>query len=214
MAEKKVSYYQQNGLQKGMVFIVKLEKPVILASGSPRRRELLAQANFTFTVCPAKGEEHTTKTLPYEIVCELSHQKALEIAQTQKNACYVIGADTIVAFENHILGKPKNPADAIRMVSMLQGNTHQVYTGVTLIEICADGILREKTFYEETRVHVCPMTKEDIASYVATGEPLDKAGAYGIQGAFSIYISGIEGDYFNVVGLPISRLYHEIKMWL
>ncbi|MFQ9163268.1 MAG: Maf family protein [Lachnospiraceae bacterium] len=186
-----------------------LTKPVILASGSPRRKELLALAGFSFTVCPANGEEVTTKTLPYDIVCELAHQKAFEIAKAQKAPCYVIGADTIVAFENRILGKPKDSEDAIRMVSMLQGSTHQVYTGVTLIEVCADGSLREKSFYEETNVHVCQMTKDEIASYVATGEPLDKAGAYGIQGTFSIYVSGIEGDYFNVVGLPISRLYHE-----
>ena len=192
-----------------MVLIVKLEKNVILASGSPRRKELLAQAGFTFTVCPAKGEERTTKTLPCDIVCELSHQKALEIAKAQNAPCYVIGADTIVAFENRILGKPKDNTDAVRMVSMLQGNTHQVYTGVTLIEVCEDKSLREKSFYEETNVHVCPMTENEISTYVATGEPLDKAGAYGIQGAFSIYVSGIEGDYFNVVGLPVSRLYHE-----
>lgn len=192
-----------------MVFTVKLEKTILLASGSPRRKELLTQAGFSFTVCPAKGEERTTKTLPCDIVCELSHQKALEIAKSQKNTCYVIGADTIVAFKNCILGKPKDRADTIRMVSMLQGNTHQVYTGVTLIEVCENGSLREKSFYEETNVHVCPMSETEIANYVATGEPLDKAGAYGIQGAFSIYVSGIEGDYFNVVGLPISRLYHE-----
>ena len=151
----------------------------------------------------------STKTLPCDIVCELAHQKAFEIAKAQKAPCYVIGADTIVAFENRILGKPKDSADAVRMVSTLQGSTHQVYTGVTLIEVCADGSLREKSFYEETNVHVCQMTKDEIASYVATGEPLDKAGAYGIQGTFSIYVSGIEGDYFNVVGLPVSRLYHE-----
>ena len=192
-----------------MVLIVKLEKNVILASGSPRRKELLAQAGFTFTVCPAKGEERTTKTLPCDTVCELSHQKAREIAKAQNAPCYVIGADTIVAFENRILGKPKDNTDAVRMVSMLQGNTHQVYTGVTLIEVCEDRSLREKSFYEETKVHVCPMTENEISTYVATGEPLDKAGAYGIQGAFSIYVSGIEGDYFNVVGLPVSRLYHE-----
>ena len=194
-----------------MVFIVEFYKNLLfLASGSPRRKELLTLAGFNFTVCPAKGEEVTTKkTLPCDIVCELAHQKAFEIAKAQKAPCYVIGADTIVAFENRILGKPKDSADAVRMVSMLQGSTHQVYTGVTLIEVCADGSLREKSFYEETNVHVCQMTKDEIASYVATGEPLDKAGAYGIQGTFSIYVSGIEGDYFNVVGLPVSRLYHE-----
>lgn len=156
-----------------------------------------------------RARKSPQKTLPCDIVCELAHQKAFEIAKAQKAPCYVIGADTIVAFENRILGKPKDSADAVRMVSMLQGNTHQVYTGVTLIEVCSDGSLHEKSFYEETNVHVCQMTKDEIASYVATGEPLDKAGAYGIQGTFSIYVSGIEGDYFNVVGLPVSRLYHE-----
>ena len=104
-----------------MVFIVNLTKPVILASGSPRRKELLALAGFNFTVCPAKGEEVTSKTLPCDIVCELAHQKAFEIAKAQKAPCYVIGADTIVVFENRILGKPKDSADAVRMVSMLQG---------------------------------------------------------------------------------------------
>ncbi|MFQ9547830.1 MAG: Maf family protein [Lachnospiraceae bacterium] len=182
-----------------------LTKPVILASGSPRRKELLALAGFNFTVCPAKGEEVTTKTLPYDIVCELAHQKAFEIAKAQTAPCYVIGADTIVAFENRILGKPKDSADAVRMVSMLQGSTHQVYTGVTLIEVCTDGSLREKSFYEETNVHVCQMTKDEIASYVATEnhlirlEPTD-------SGYFFNHVSGIEGDYFNVVGLPVSRL--------
>lgn len=188
-----------------------IQKPLILASGSPRRRELLSQAGFDFTVCPAKGEEHTSFTLPYDVVCELSRQKALEIAKLQAAPCYIIGADTIVSFQEQILGKPKDNDDAINMITLLQGNTHQVYTGVTLIEVTDDGKLRDFSFYEETNVHVCPMTKEEILSYVATGEPLDKAGAYGIQGAFSIYVSGIEGDYFNVVGLPVSRLYHEFK---
>ena len=197
-----------------MVVIVNLEKPIILASGSPRRRELLSQMGVDFTVCPAKGEELTTKTLPCDIVSELSHQKALEIAKAQNTPCYVIGADTIVSFENRILGKPKDSADAVRMVSMLQGNTHQVYTGVTLIEVGEAGVLREKSFYEETNVHVCSMTTDEITSYVATGEPLDKAGAYGIQGAFSIYVSGIDGDYFNVVGLPVCRLYHEFSKFV
>lgn len=188
---------------------MKLNKPVILASGSPRRKELLAQAGFSFTICPAKGEEKTTKSLPCDIVCELSRQKALEIARVQNTPCYVIGADTIVVFENKILGKPKDSADAVNMISMLQGNTHQVYTGVTFAEVCKGASIREMSFYEKTDVHVCAMSQDEIASYVSTGEPLDKAGGYGIQGAFCAYVSGIEGDYFNVVGLPVSRLYHE-----
>ena len=188
---------------------VVVESTGLFKTGELARKHIKAGAKKDVITCPAKGEEVTTKTLPCDIVCELAHQKAFEIAKAQKAPCYVIGADTIVAFENRILGKPKDSADAVRMVSMLQGNTHQVYTGVTLIEVCADGSLREKSFYEETNVHVCQMTKDENASYVATGEPQDKAGAYGIQGTFSIYVSGIEGNYFNVVGLPVSRLYHE-----
>ena len=192
-----------------MVFIVNLTKPVILASGSPRRKELLALAGFNFTVCPAKGEEVTSKTLPCDIVCELAHQKAFEIAKAQKAPCYVIGADTIVAFENRILGKPKDSADAVRMVSMLQGSTHQVYTGVTFAG-CIRGQQILHTFYEKTDVTFYPVTKEDLHAYVDSGDSLDKAGAYGIQGAFAIHVKGIEGDYNNVVGLPIARLYHEL----
>ena len=192
-----------------MVFIVNLTKPVILASGSPRRKELLALAGFNFTVCPAKGEEVTSKTLPCDIVCELAHQKAFEIAKAQKAPCYVIGADTIVVFENRILGKPKDSADAVRMVSMLQGNTHQVYTGVTFAG-CIRGQQILHTFYEKTNVTFYPVTKEDLHAYVDSGDSLDKAGAYGIQGAFAIHVKGIEGDYNNVVGLPIARLYHEL----
>ena len=192
-----------------MVFIVNLTKPVILASGSPRRKELLALAGFNFTVCPAKGEEVTTKTLPCDIVCELAHQKAFEIAKAQKAPCYVIGADTIVAFENRILGKPKDSADAVRMVSMLQGSTHQVYTGDTFAG-CIRGQQILHTFYEKTDVTFYPVTKEDLHAYVDSGDSLDKAGAYGIQGAFAIHVKGIEGDYNNVVGLPIARLYHEL----
>ena len=181
-----------------MVFIVNLTKPVILASGSPRRKELLAflPASILLSARQRARKSPQKRLFPCDIVCELAHQKAFEIAKAQKAPCYVIGADTIVAFENRILGKPKDSADAVRMVSMLEGSTHQVYTGVTLIEVCADGSLREKSFYEETNVHVCQMTKDEIASYVATGEPLDKAGAYGIQGTFSIYVSGIRRRLF------------------
>lgn len=193
---------------------MKIKKPIILASGSPRRKELMTQAGFAFTVQSAKAEERTTKTLPWEIVCELSRQKALEIASSAKKTCYVVGADTIVAFEGRILGKPRDTEDAIAMITMLQGRTHQVYTGVTLAEVQEDGSLRERTFFEQTNVHVCPMTPEEVRSYVSTGEPMDKAGGYGIQGAFSVYVSGIEGDYYNVVGLPVSRLYHEMAAFI
>lgn len=190
------------------------EKPVILASGSPRRRELMAQAGFTFTVQTAKGEEKTTKTLPREVVCELSRQKAMEIAHSVQSPCYVIGADTVVACEDRILGKPADEQQAFDMIDMLQGRAHQVYTGVTLVDVSESGVLRETSFSEKTIVHVCPMTPEEIRTYVATGESIDKAGGYGIQGAFCIYVSGIEGDYFNVVGLPVSRLTREFRRFI
>ena len=185
---------------------------IVLASGSPRRKELLARTGVVFSVVVSNGEEKTNLTDPAETVEKLSLDKAISVAarlENESEPCLIIGADTVVAFEGKILGKPSDEEDALDTLLKLQGKSHQVYTGVTLIEVCADGSLREKSFYEETNVHVCQMTKDEIASYVATGEPLDKAGAYGIQGTFSIYVSGIEGDYFNVVGLPVSRLYHE-----
>ena len=181
----------------------------ILASGSPRRQQLLCQITEDFSVLPSQIEERRDPSwTAQELPRQLAAQKALDVS-SRNPAALVIGADTIVSLDGTVLGKPRDEADAADMLRSLSGRTHQVYTGVTLIEVCADGSLREKSFYEETNVHVCQMTKDEIASYVATGEPLDKAGAYGIQGTFSIYVSGIEGDYFNVVGLPISRLYHE-----
>ena len=146
-----------------MVFIVNLTKPVILASGSPRRKELLALAGFNFTVCPAKGEEVTTKTLPCDIVCELAHQKAFEIAKAQKAPCYVIGADTIVVLDGKILGKPADEADARAMLASLSGRTHQVYTGVALFSV-KEGIIEKKTtFHECTDVTMVSMTEKEIA---------------------------------------------------
>ena len=125
--------------------------------------------------------------------------------------CLIIGSDTIVAVDGQILGKPKDAEDAKRMLRMLQGRAHEVYTGVTVLR---GGTEERRTFHEETKVLFFPMTEEDIETYVATNDPLDKAGAYGIQGFCARYIQGIEGDYNNVVGLPVGRLYQEIKDWL
>ena len=122
----------------------------------------------------------------------------------------VIGADTVVAFEDKILGKPKDEEDAKRMLFMLAGKRHSVYTGVSVMLIDKDGKAGIHTFYEKTDVVVCDMKEEEIDRYIATGEPLDKAGAYGIQGRFAIHIKEIIGDYNNVVGLPVSRLYQEL----
>lgn len=191
---------------------------IILASASPRRSELLGQAGFTFTVIPSKGEEIVTSTHPAQVVEELSRQKALEVAdrimggsEIVKDYDVVIGADTVVAADHQILGKPADHEDAAGMIRMLQGRIHQVYTGVTLIVRNKSGEVRTRTFHECTDVDVCPMTEEEISAYIDTPEPYDKAGAYGIQGSFGIYIKGIHGCYYNVVGLPISRLVHELR---
>ena len=183
-------------------------KQVILASASPRRQELLRQVGIEPKVEPSQLEEVITSRDPAQVVMELSGQKAADIAEKHRGENgVIIGADTVVAADGVILGKPKDRADAIKMIGMLQGRSHQVFTGVTLIEAVSG---RTITFYEKTDVHVYPMTQEQINSYADTGEPMDKAGAYGIQGSFAAYIRGIEGDYTNVVGLPVGRVCQEL----
>ncbi len=196
---------------------------IILASASPRRKELLEQIGVEFTICPAKGEEIITKTVPSEVVEELAKQKAEEIAAgilsyneehpelVTPQDCLVIGADTVVAYDGRILGKPADEADADGMLSMLAGHTHHVYTGVALVFVDASGRVGERIFHEETEVTMYPMTQKEIEDYIATGEPMDKAGAYGIQGRCAMHIEKIAGDYNNVVGLPVARLYQELK---
>ena len=196
---------------------------IILASQSPRRKELLEQIGLEFEICPAKGEEIITKTIPEEVVMELSKQKAEEVAAmvstyaqehkdiTTPSDILVIGADTVVAYDGKILGKPVDEADAKRMLTMLSGNTHSVFTGVTLVLIDKSGRAGELVFYEKTDVKMHEMTELEIDRYIATGEPMDKAGSYGIQGKCAIYIEKIEDDYNNVVGLPIARIYQELK---
>ncbi len=193
---------------------------VILASASPRRLELLRQVGIEPEVEPSHVEEVITSTVPDQVVMELSRQKAEDIAaQHSGEEVIVIGADTVVSFEGNILGKPKDEADAVRMIDMLQGHIHQVYTGVTLV-FCGkpsgkmtdpvENHPKTLTFAEKTDVSVCPMTKEQICDYVKTGEPMDKAGAYGIQGYFAAWVSEISGDYNNVVGLPAGKVYRTI----
>lgn len=199
---------------------------IILASQSPRRRELLTQIGLEFTVCPSTVEESVTSTDPAEVVKELSQQKAEDVAQKEYGVgkesdaekcggdsagqILVIGADTIVAYNGMILGKPKDEADAVRMLGMLQGNTHKVLTGVTLIFKENMGT-SSVTFAEETEVTMYPMSEDEISWYVGTGEPMDKAGAYGIQGLCARFVRQIRGDYGNVVGLPAARVYQELK---
>ena len=194
-------------------------KKIVLASASPRRSELLKQAGMDFIVIPSKGEEIVTKTHPAQVVEELSLQKAREVAkrilsgseEEISDFSLVIGADTVVAADHRILGKPADHEDARKMITMLQGNIHQVYTGVTLILRDEKGNIRTRTFNECTDVDVCEMSYEEVEEYISTPEPYDKAGAYGIQGSFGVYIRGIRGCYYNVVGLPISRLCRELK---
>lgn len=185
---------------------------LILASASPRRKELLGKIGLEFNIIPAKGEEVVTKNLPWEVVEELSFQKAKEIADMQMEECIVIGSDTIVAKGEKIMGKPKDEADAYQMLSEIAGDVHQVYTGVTLIRTGKEP--KVITFAEKTDVHLYPMSDEEIYAYIATKDPKDKAGAYGIQGDFAIHVKGIEGDYYNVVGLPIGKVYQELKQLL
>ena len=174
---------------------------LILASGSPRRRELLGLITNDFTVCVSGAEEHTDPGLsPAETVLALSRLKGADVAALHP-ADTVIAADTVVALDGVILGKPADAADAARMLRFLSGRTHAVYTGVY---IAAGG--REASFYEKTDVTFYELTDAEIAAYVSTGEPLDKAGAYGIQGKGALLVKGIAGDYFNVVGFPVAAV--------
>ena len=184
----------------------------ILASKSPRRQELLARTGISFEVIPSSMDEIITKEIPSEVVMELASQKAKAVYDSldQKENTLVIGSDTIVVYRDEILGKPKDKQEAYDMLSMLADRTHQVFTGVSIIKN-DNGNVRENTFFEKTDVTFYPIYKEDLRKYVESGDPLDKAGSYGIQGDFSIHIKEIHGDYNNVVGLPIGRLYQELK---
>lgn len=189
------------------------EIKIILASASPRRKEILRQIGFEPVIIPSDIQEDVTKTEPDQVVMELSLQKAASVAASlkkqQEYSCQepvVIGSDTVVFAEGRILGKPADEEDADRMLTLLQGNSHQVFTGVTLIKG-----ERQRTFYEKTEVFVYPMTKEERRGYIRSGDPMDKAGAYGIQGLFAAYIKGISGSYTNVMGLPAGRVYQELK---
>ena len=182
---------------------------IILASQSPRRRELMEMLGLPFEVMVSEAEEKITGTDPAAVTEELSARKAAAVAAEIREGI-VIGADTVVALQGRILGKPADRAGAEAMIRSLQGQSHMVYTGVTLIRK-RDGHTETRTFSEGTRVHVAAMSDSEIQAYLDTDEPYDKAGAYGIQGIFGKHIAGIEGDFYNVVGLPVHRLYQELK---
>ena len=207
---------------------------LVLASASPRRRELLSQIGLEFTVMPSTKEENAKTTEAGALVQELSRQKAVDIweqlsggqgqnpdadqeqisEETQEpnlngkrqSELLVIGADTVVCCEGKILGKPHSREAAAEMLTALQGRSHEVYTGVTLYSQS-----ETVTFFECTQVEFYPMTEVEISEYIDSKEPMDKAGAYGIQGLGARFVKGIRGDYNNVVGLPVGRLYQELK---
>ena len=207
---------------------------LVLASASPRRRELLSQIGLEFTVMPSTKEENAKTTEAGALVQELSRQKAVDIweqlsggqgqnpdadqeqisEETQEPnlngkrqpELLVIGADTEVCCEGKILGKPHSREAAAEMLTALQGRSHEVYTGVTLYSQS-----ETVTFFECTQVEFYPMTEVEISEYIDSKEPMDKAGAYGIQGLGARFVKGIRGDYNNVVGLPVGRLYQELK---
>lgn len=188
---------------------------VILASASPRRTELLTQAGIAHIIIPSDCPEVIKTNVPQDVVMDLALQKAEDVYhkyQSRKlsERFMVIGADTVVAQNGKILGKPKGKEEAFEMLSLLQGNTHQVYTGVAIIR-CKNGSTEKTVFYERSNVHVYPISDQEMHTYIASGEPLDKAGAYGIQGSFAVHIRAIEGDYNNIVGLPIARIYQQLK---
>lgn len=184
----------------------------ILASQSPRRRELLSRCGIEFDVLVSGAEETIRKDSPSEIVEDLAYQKASAVFEDyseDEDVC-IIGADTIVVYKDEILGKPKDEAEARDMISLIADRTHTVYTGVCLITRIAGKVV-VSSFNEATNVSLYPISRYEIDEYIASGDPMDKAGAYGIQGDFSKHVKGITGDYNNVVGLPVSRLYQELK---
>lgn len=188
-----------------------MEYQIILASGSPRRKELLELIGAEFKIITSNKEEVITSTNPEEVVKELSMMKAEDVAAGVNGPAIILGADTVVAHGGRILGKPKDKEDALRMIRSFAGEDHYVYTGVCIIKKEADGSVKKISFAEGTKVTVYPMTDEEIERYVASNEPMDKAGAYAIQGLFAPYIKGIEGDYYNIVGFPIAGIYQRLK---
>ncbi len=179
---------------------------IILASNSPRRKELLKQADIDFEVISADVEEVTDKTNPKDVVEDLSFIKANAVANKYPGRT-ILAADTVVAFQGKILGKPVDEQDAYKMLSMLSNNTHEVYTGVTIIS--DEGVVN--TFSECTKVTMYDNSDELIDMYIKTKEPMDKAGSYGIQGKGAVLVKEIQGDYNNVVGLPLAKVFRTLN---
>lgn len=177
-----------------------MTKPLILASGSPRRRELLSLYTTDFTVCVSDFDETGLQAdTPAQLAEKLARSKCLAVA-AQHPGCVVLGCDTVVDVGGEVFGKPRDAADAVRMLRALSGATHQVHTGVCV----SDGV-HTRSFADSCSVTFFPIPEEEIARYAATGEPYDKAGAYAIQGRAALWLDHLEGDYYTIMGLPVSR---------
>lgn len=176
---------------------------IILASASPRRKELMSMLGFNeLIVVPAKGEERVPEGLtPGEIAGRLAAQKALEVSERAEDEDVIVAADTIVVLDGKIFGKPGDAREAHDMLCSLSGRSHEVYTGVSVIRG-----KKHLSGYERTLVRFRELSEDEIYAYISTGEPMDKAGAYGAQGVGALIVEGIEGDFFNVMGLPLCRL--------
>ena len=182
-----------------------LKDMLVLASQSPRRAEILKQAGFPFLVRPANvPEELRPRETPVDFVRRLAREKAFAVERGRDEV--ILGADTVVVAGGEVLGKPAGPEDAVRMLRLLSGREHHVLTG-----ICLRAPERDIVDSALTKVFFAPLGEEEISSYVASGEPMDKAGAYAIQGLASKFVDRIEGCYFNVVGLPVSLVYHRLS---
>lgn len=177
------------------------DKPIVLASGSPRRRELLAKMGYTFTICVPDVDEHTDAPAN-EAVAYLAQRKARAVAKEKENAL-IIASDTLVSLEGKALGKPVDAEDAKRMLMRLSGRAHDIYTGVCVIETPQ---MKEALRVAHSSVVFRELTEEEIERYVATGEPMDKAGAYAIQGGAGAFVTEIHGSFENIMGLPVDTL--------
>lgn len=189
---------------------------VILASGSPRRADLLKQVGIDFKIFTSRTDESfDEEASPENIAMDLSSRKASfvfeEVMPTTDTA--VIAADTIVVYNGKVLGKPKDRDDAINTLKSLSGNTHQVYTGVT-IYYYVNNCINVENFYEKVDVEFYDISENEILKYVDTWEPMDKSGSYGIQGKGAVFVKKIDGDYYSVVGLPIARIYNSLKKYM
>ena len=188
------------------------KKSIILASGSPRRKELLLQIGIVPEIIASHVEEKITSDVPAEVVMSLAEQKAVDVAKDMPEGKVILGSDTVVAADGKILGKPKSHEEAYEMIRSLAGRSHQVYTGVCIVKKgAAGGKDTVVSFYDETDVQVSGMTEAEIREYADSEEPMDKAGAYAVQGFFARYIEGLRGSYANVMGLPVHLVYRKLK---